>query len=454
MDRCPQCKRPLLAGVTKCPGCGRDLGAVDLGKKASGGFVLEGLDAPLVAPPPKSRVAPGPPPPPGEDEAVELDPFDHDLSAVAQYAPSPVLGLEDDLQTTGLELAVPVRQTVPSMQPIDDVSSRAAEAADFGPRPTGLIGAVRYALRVRARTSEMRGEIDRLSALREGALASETDALAALAGAARAAGLDRTAAAEAGAAEARVAEGSQALAAIGAEHDKKLAQLDRAREQATAEVSPLQAREADLAKTHAEKSERLRRAEARLHRSEIEIRSRQKLLLERKAAGKADEATRFESEIAGFEADRAARAAEAEAERQTVRTLDAELSEIRRQIAAGLGKASLLGEERLREEEAFRRRQGARAREVDATARDARAELAEIGRRVMHAHPEAEAIFEPRGAVAAAVLARELLDREIDVLRVAIQTYDAPSVKTGWMVIGGAAALVVIAIVALSVLGQ
>jgi hypothetical protein len=407
---CPHCKRPVLALSGRCPGCGGDLGAAP---------------------------------------AVDPNPFVHDLSLLDDIGPPLPWAAEDSL-----ELDVPLRGEG-SLAPVaaaPDLPARAAEVAGFGAAPQGLLACASYALHVRARKAELRREAARLAALHQGSGRAEVQALAALATAARAAGLVASSLDEAAwvaeAAESRVAEESRALEAVSADHAKRLGEIERARDAATEDVPGLQAEEAERARALADRSEKAKRALARAKRVEIEIRSRRTLATEHRAKGRAAEADRLEAEISTFEREQAERTAQARAETEAVEALERELAALRRRIAEGLGKGSLALDERARAEEAFRRHEGEQARRVDESASEAEEKLAEVGRKVLGARGDEPALADAVGAVRAATLARELLEREIDVLRAATELADAQAVRTGWMVLGGAVVLAVGAIAA------
>ncbi len=465
MSRCPQCKREVPTGAETCPGCGRAAGALALGIGIGigGDLVLEGLDAahpaPRAKPAPLVSPAPGAAEASGEDAAWEMDPFDHDVSQVQMpsgpAAPSAGGALELDSSGGSLEIAAPRAAPLPLAPSPPDLSARAAEVAGFGPAPGGLVEAVRYALKVRARRAEMGAELARLSSVRRDAEKNATEMLASLAQAAKDAGIsaEGEVASQAASAEARAEEEARAMASRTDEQKKQLSAIDREMQLATRDVPALQADEATLAKSYAEQSEKLRRIEARLKRAEIEIRSRRQIAAQKAAAGEGAESSRLEAEIRTYEADRDARAAEAKLERDRTEGIERELSAIRRRIAQALGKGSLVEDERRARESRFQHERLEQRKRVAAASLDATDRLAEVGRRILARHGGEEALSEAAGTARAAITARELLEREIEVLKVAMESHSAEGVKTGWMVMGGAAAVIVLGLVALGVFG-
>ena len=460
MSLCPWCKSNIDSSHSLCPVCGKD--PSDHPSVAGAGFsTLDAFDddAPSVglalAPDSVGRAAQPQVGYSGDrfnDGFDDMDDGGGEDGIKLELAPTPkpetALAPEAPAAPPPPPPAPKLPDHAPSLDPIE-----IALLADFGPAPRAIWMCPAYSLRVLRRKREI-GRM--LRAAQKGAADAEAvrdDKLAAIAERLRpsldadrelAGYLAPLARAEQSATdrERALSDRSAQYAALVAGIDQKIATQETS---ASAVAERLRAASVD----EETKSQLLSRAQAALKRAEIELRNAEDLA--RAAAGpEAKEATPEHAQ-AVIQARRsvelrrqelASPKTEAEASRRVLRAVQAESDEIERHIKT-------LRAERSRAETTFSRELGVRSEGLELARTERRAALISIGARLFDTNselipkPEYEAFHRLRSDVVA---------RHLDVERAmrAMASADAAAVKRGWIVIGAAAALLLI-VIALSV---
>lgn len=410
-------------------------------------LALGGPAAPVVA----SKPAAAKPPPAASLAADDDDPLD------------PMLG---DLPELELDYPVaPPRATpkaAPSIDPAPAAASRAGgpsaagvaspaasragdvdrlEAlalAGYGPAPSGLWPSVMYAIHVFSRRRELAVSLDEAKRNHAAARAACDGALVAVGRELRARaaelGLDELRA-QLDAVDRALGESStreQARAQAEAIASARRSDLDQRIEAAKREIGPFRDRETKLVTALGVKEQDLKRAQARLHRAEIELRN-----LTSAAPGTSiDEARK-----AMLEGDIVARRAEVAALEPPVKELQAQLGPVRRELAQRTTLLATLEDEKRKAEESLRRDEEALAAAGQSATRELENAYRELGEAALHrdlARPTGDLAVRATSASAAAGVAA----RKERLHEAALDAWDRPAFKRGATIIGGAAFLI------------
>lgn len=485
--RCVTCGAGLPTGAARCALCGgagepsgeaASWGNIDLGSEpapAPGDADLPGLPLPdLGPPPPRPRPArPAAPEAPEAPEPAEVD--DPLLDAMRDAGAVPPTGyggneLDDDddldplaggalmLDIDHSALKPKVAAPAPAAPPAPGVGARPAlgkrsqalldkvqqtEEGGYQAAPSGLFAAIPYALHVMSR----RGELGvRASATRKRLRAAEAEAETALVALGESISLSPP--------EDLAARGLSAESAAVAAATDRAAQTDAQRQQTEAEdraerhgvdtridqasrgVEPLRDKESKLVAQQQVRQHEVRRIEARMRRSEIELRN------EMAAAPHAD-ATKIEM----LQSDLAARAPELALARRKLDEINEQLGDLRREIAVALGQVASLEEQKHRLDRD-------RARLATAQAQDVGRVRSELERALMGlasaalARDEAQALAPDRATAALAARDRVAqLEGDLTKHERAYDSWDRPTVYRGAGILGGMAALILITVI-------
>jgi hypothetical protein len=462
---------------------------------ASPSFDIPDLDlAPVPkksapAPEPRPAVPPAPPPRTG---AVELEEFENNSAAAGSTAMSAYSGGSFDLgddDEPGMKLELqsyrpPAAQGVASEMPAQAQAQASAPpapvrtptvaprlgasmappvaaldpqavalVAGYGPAPASAYLAPLYAYRVLMRKRALRAALVHLN--RDAATAEEArnDALANIVHGLRArleadARFQSSFAAirqmeqitgERGAALAKVNDelqaGKQALA-------KQLAEVGR-------QVELLRPAEQAAAAELAEVEQVANRVIARHKRALIEIRSATSIAQRAAGAPDAPVPPEHAQRIAALQAQADAMLPEVEQRRAELRTAQTKLQDLRNQLSALSAHARRIQDQDRQLERQFGAKIVAQSAGLSEAQRQLTAAMAEIGRTVLGARDEFP--LDPNAIALVDVKEKELarVSQSRDLHLAALDAYDAQTVKKGFLIVGGLAAAIVVAIVLL-----
>ncbi len=334
-----------------------------------------------------------------------------------------------------------------SAGPLDPYEVRAL--ADYGPPPASPWQAGPYVVRVVLRRRELRALCAAAQAARQAADGAVLDAQAQLVEQLRdVLERDRDAAGwmvSLRALEDRMAVRGQALAGASAELAGRVQAIDAEVAAADASAEGDQATAEKLEAVLTTATGQLERVEARLRRTDIELRA----ALAAAAAGAAGGPPASSPQVVALEAERLARLADRDAARSEVLAARKPLDEHERAVASRRRAVDQLEKKRKAVEGSFARELSVRREGVAAAQRERRDALVEIAERAVQLRtltipPELLA------AIDAARVAARAASHELDKHQQAIGAYDVEGFRRGAVVLGVAAAVVVVVLALLA----
>ncbi|MDD5309388.1 MAG: hypothetical protein PHU25_18890 [Deltaproteobacteria bacterium] len=473
MIYCPHCKKPSARETGPCPHCKKDLsGAAPLrtgGTTKDTGLRPQAVEVELEEGPPLdielARVSMPPRAAPRQSPVPAPTPAAQPAMPVVVARPSLPEDDEDSLpELETVVSVVPPPAAAPARSRADASRDDVARVAAFGTPDAGLMGAVRYALRVRARLMELKDAHDKAKVDRE---AAGKDTLALFASLGRQA---REVRVESGAVTERlsvVEESEKALGAtqgrkseIEAAHHARLRELERQAKAVEVEAEPVHQEE----KEGLERLERLRnerrRAETKLKRAEIELRNIFEVIEKRQKdyadlSLPKDERARLLADIAAHDKQQPplfeeVKKREAEIAALTGPLAEAEkaYAEVRVRLEEKMGQVSRIRHESNRISREFERETAAVESEIGAKGDSLQKAWATVGR-AAYACKEAPEAWKPVIADLRKALDEEVrMIKKVESLAAALDSYDRRVVEKGWRVMIGAAVVAGLIVVA------
>jgi hypothetical protein len=364
------------------------------------------------------------------------DPFDG-LDGAASALP----GLElDDGALRAPRSTPPARAKnaeAPGPSPLS--AAEVAAVADFGPAPSGLLSSIPYAVLVLTRKRALRSALVELRRLAETAARDRDEAMVELGralherreGAVSVLARELAAADDAGrVAGERTSEWQRARDVAEAQRTSLTAKIEEAERAA----APHRDRETKLATQMNVRETDLRRAKARLSRVEIELRNLA-------SASPPDVAKRQV-----LDAERQARAADADAAQSKMDELARELADARRELAVVLSAVNDLAAQRRAVDDAQKRSERLHLSSAGEAERHYHAAVMELAQQALARGIAEEVAPGPTRAALRMQSALDARTREVQLHDAAMDAYEKASFQRGAALLGGAAFLVVVTV--------